>query len=296
MSLEYCPVCHGELAADIKPWHLVCKECHYEGSKLEPRIVERAASGDLDEVAREHALLALRQRNFKVIAHEISRLVPRNEGAVRPRLLDVGCAHGWFMQACEESFDVLGIEPDEAVAIAASKRVGPIRQGFFPDILSSNEKFDVIVFNDVLEHIPDIVSTLRACNKHLSAGGLLVINAPCRLGAIYRFSKLLARSGWSRSFDRMWQLGFPSPHVHYLDTQTVGQLAKAANFEMVKRSKLPSVASEGLYSRIRYSNEISRFKAVLIALAVLLSIPVLRLLPSDIEVWYLRKSGELELG
>lgn len=272
---------------------MVCNQCHYEGSSLEPRIVERAAGGDLDEIAREHALLTLRRRNFAVIADEISRLIRKNEGESRPRLLDVGCAHGWFMQTCEASFDVLGIEPDKAVATAASKRTGPIRQGFFPDLLSDDEKFDVIVFNDVLEHIPDIVSTLRACNRHLSRGGLLVINAPSRKGAIYRIAKIIARLGWLRSFDRMWQFGFPSPHVHYLDTHTVKQLTKSVGFEIVNWSRLPSVTADGLYSRIRYSNEISRLKAVFVAVVVLLSIPLLALLPSDIEVWYLRKGGEL---
>lgn len=293
MSLECCPVCHGELVSGIRPWHLVCSQCHYEGSSLEPRIVEGVAGGELDENAREHALLTLRQRNFTVIAGEISRLIRKSEGEARPRLLDVGSAHGWFMQKCEDSFDVLGIEPDKAVAIAASRRIGPIRQGFFPDVLSDDEKFDVIVFNDVLEHIPDIVSTLRACNGHLSEGGLLVINAPSRLGAIYRFAKVIARLGWPRSFDRMWQLGFPSPHLHYLDTRTVEQLAKGARFEVIKRSRLPSVNADGLYSRIRYSNEISPLKAVFVAFVVLLSIPALALLPSDIEVWYLRKCCEL---
>jgi len=293
MKPDRCPVCHGGLVPDVRAWHLICKQCHYEGSTLEPKINRGATDGGLNEVARKHALLALRQRNFAVIADKISQMVNKEEVGARPRLLDVGCAHGWFMQACEGDFDVLGIEPDKAIATAAANHVGSIRQGLFPHVLSDNEMFNVIVFNDVLEHIPDIVSALRACNKHLLKGGLLVINAPSRLGVIYRFTKFIARLGWPQSFDRMWQAGFPSPHVHYLDTQAVQRLGRGQGFDVIKRSTLPSVAASGLYSRIRYSNTVSRLKAVLITFAVLVSIPVLRLLPSDVEVWYLRKCGEV---
>jgi SAM-dependent methyltransferase len=284
-----CPACGELLVVGVRPWHLTCQNCSYEGSTLESRIIEQTEGGDLDESAREHALETLRQRNFSTIADEISRITRRDATSIRQRLLDVGCAHGWFMQACASRFDVLGIEPDEAVARAAAARVSPIRHGFFPDVLTKEEKFDVIVFNDVLEHIPDITSTLRACSIHLTERGVLVINAPSRLGAIYRLAKFLTRLGWPGSFDRMWQVGFPSPHVHYLDTESISRLAKTGKFEMIGRSRLPSVTIQGLYSRIRYSKEVSPLRATFIALAVMLSIPVLSLLPPDIEVWYLRK-------
>lgn len=291
MKSENCPVCGEVLVPGLRPWHLVCRSCRYESSNLESRIVARTGVIDLDEAAREQALSTLRKRNFADVAVEVADLVWADRSVTRPRLLDVGCAHGWFMQACEERFDVSGIEPDEAVAIEASKRVDSIRKGFFPDVLDNNEMFDVIVFNDVLEHIPAITNTLEACNKHLHRSGLVVINAPCRLGAIYRTTKLMARLGWFQSFERMWQLDFPSPHVHYLDPHSVHHLASKAGFEVIKQTRLPSVSARGLYSRIRYAKDISRMKATILAAAVILSIPALKVLPSDIDVWYLRKTG-----
>lgn len=292
MNAAICPVCREAVVANIRPWHLECPSCHYEGSSLVAHI-GGSPDIELDETSREAALLPLRQRNFRSIAAEISALAKDREVGAHPRLLDVGCAHGWFLQACQPAFDAAGIEPDRAIALAASDRGGHIRQGFFPDVLSGHETFDVIVFNDVLEHIPDVAATLQACNRHLSKNGLLVINAPSRRGAIYRFTKCAARLGFPASFDRMWQLGFPSPHVHYFDTRSIRGLTSAAKFELIKRSRLPSVSAQGLYSRIRYSKEIGPLKASVIALAVLLAIPLLRLLPPDIEIWYFRKRDEV---
>lgn len=290
MKRKTCPACGNVLVAGIRPWHLVCRCCGYEGSSLEPDIGANAGNHVIDEVAREHALSALRHRNFSRIATQISAMVPRSRIGKRPRLLDVGCAHGWFMQACSSNFDVVGIEPDSVVAEATQKRVGPIRQGFFPDVLRADEKFDVVVFNDVLEHIPDVRSAMFACQQHLSSGGLLVINAPCRKGYIYCIAKFMVRCGWPRSFERMWQLGLPSPHVHYFDAHSISRLGTEVGLEVVKQTSLPSVVASGLYSRIWCSRQMSRAKATVIAGSVLLMMPILKVLPSDIEVWYLRKS------
>lgn len=294
MSSSQCPVCGGDLLPEIAPWHLVCVGCRYEGSSLQPSIVARNSDVELDEGSRETALRPLRQQNFQVIAAELASMIGDSSADVRPTLLDVGCAHGWFIEACNRHFDVTGIEPDSRVAKEASERVGPIREGFFPDVLLPEERFDVIAFNDVLEHIPDVADVLLSCNKHLSEGGMLVVNAPNRLGALYRISKVLARVGRPDSFCRMWQHGFPSPHVHYFDARSIAALAAAAGFEMMKRDRLPSVLARGLYSRIRYSSSVSPAKAGVIALGIGALMPILRLLPPDIEVWYFRKRRELK--
>jgi SAM-dependent methyltransferase len=205
------------------------------------------------------------------------------------RVLDVGCAHGWFLEQAQGNYDASGIEPDRDVAKATAARGLHVREGFFPDVLDTDECYDVIVFNDVLEHIPDINATLQACMRHLVPGGLLVINAPNRLGAIYRLSKKLLRLGRSGTFDRMWQFGFPSPHVHYLDTNAILALAERHGFTLLASERLPSVSISGLYSRIRYSKDVSQLKASLLTLAVAAAIPILTVLPPDIKVWFLSR-------
>jgi len=286
-------VCNAKMSIGLRSWHLVCKSCGYEGSTLNDHILDQAPAGDQDEVAREDALETLRRSNFKRLMAAIVERISHAPSLQRPlRLLDVGCAHGWFLEEAIGKYDASGIEPNHDVAKATKARGLHVREGCFPHALDTDEKYDVIVFNDVLEHIPDINATLQACWHHLVPGGLVVINAPNRSGALYRISKKLLRFGRSGAFDRMWQLGFPSPHVHYLDTSTILTLAERHSFSLLASERLPAVSISGLYSRVRYSKEVSPLKASLLTLAVAAAIPILTLLPPDIKVWFLSREQE----
>lgn len=287
MMKQLCPVCEGNLAVGLKPWHLECAACHYEGSDLRPHILEQAEGGDLDESSRETGLAALRKANFSRLALRLKDLCV--QGNNRPKLLDVGCAHGWFLEAVAPDFEPHGVEPDVGVATATRARGHEVASGFFPDALAEDERFDVISFNDVLEHIPDINGTLKAAFEHLNPGGWVIVNAPSRRGFLYRLSRVLTRVGLAGPFERLWQLGFPSPHVHYLDTVVIKALAQRNGFQLESRMTLPSVAVRGLYSRIRYSREVPVVKALALTAAVAMASPLLRALPADIEVWFLRR-------
>lgn len=285
-----CPVCGARLATGLRDWHLSCTGCTYEGSTLEPHILDQAQGGDLDEALRQEGLSGIRQGNFRRLRDKLRTLFASTTGD-RPKLLDVGCAHGWFLQATAEDFTGIGIEPETSVAIATRSRGLVVREGFFPDALAVDERFDVIAFNDVLEHIPDINAALAACARHVAPAGILVVNAPSSRGTLYKISRLLARMGRAGSFERLWQKGFPSPHVHYLDTQCVTKLGRRHGFELEQKMTLPSVAAKGLYARIRFSREVSAPKAVVLTVAITLLTPVLAVLPSDIETWFLRRQA-----
>ncbi|MGB3394203.1 MAG: class I SAM-dependent methyltransferase [Stenotrophomonas sp.] len=241
----------------------------------------------LDEVLREEGLSDLRQRNFAILAEElVARFPQRAEG--RLRLLDVGCAHGWFLQATEAHFEVMGIEPDARVADSAAARGLPVRRGFFPEVLQAGERFDVIVFNDVMEHIPDIVSALQACADVLRPEGVVVINAPARTGVLYRTARLLARMGAPASFERLWQKDFPSPHVHYLDEGSMRAIGTRTGLSLQHSRTLPTLSVKGLYARIRYDRSVSAAKAMALTAVLSVLAPVMRLLPADIKVWMLQ--------
>jgi SAM-dependent methyltransferase len=223
-------------------------------------------------------LASLRLENFKELLAEIDACGPPGS-----RLLDVGCAHGWFLDLASKTYDVLGVEPDQRVGLEAAKPGRPIRLGYFPDALQPNEKFDVIVFNDVLEHIPDLEGALAECHHRLNAKGLLVLNLPSSRGVFYRLARLLNRLGLPGPFERMWQVGLPSPHVHYFHSENLATLLQRKGFLVKKTGRLASVHLKGLYTRLAFTNDgQSLFKKLALYLGILCALPVLRLLPGDI--------------
>jgi len=273
---ENCPVCGGGLSAGYQSWHSVCQNCEYEKADFERNINSVFAHELIDEGARETGLHDLRVHNFKKLLARVRSL--KGSGW----LLDVGCAHGWFLDVAKDDFNVLGVEPDKQVFDATSARGLPVRKGYFPDVLDSTEKFDVIVFNDVIEHIPDLTNVLEACRQHLNEDGLLVLNLPNGGGVLYRLAKFFCRIGFPTFFDRLWQKGLPSPHLHYFRLSNLVELLKQNGFDMQVNGELSTLHLHGLYTRISYTGGYGFITRNLIYLGVVLSLPVLSLLPSDI--------------
>lgn len=284
VMLGTCVVCKGVLSAGRTGWHSVCKACSYEAAALAP-CINMAGEAKIDEDAREIGLRQIRMENFRFLVDHLGRLCHPTQR----RLLDVGCAHGWFLEAARARFDVLGVEPDEFVAARTTARGLPVRVGFFPDVLDETARFDVIVFNDVIEHIPDIRSAIAAVHRHLDAGGLLVLNLPNSRGFFYRTSKLLARFGWAAPFERLWQKDLPSPHVHYFDRRNLARLVASHGFQQVVSTELPSVRARGLLQRIRYAGTSGTVGVYVQYAAALMSLPLVRMFESDIVVSIFRK-------
>ena len=277
MSREICPVCSSNLKEGLQQWHQSCTGCDYEKAMFKPAINLHAEHYRVDEVGRESGLKQLRINNFKLIHREIIQL--KGAGG---RLLDVGCAHGWYLNIAKNDFEVTGLEPDKTIYDLAAKLGLPVRNGYFPDILTADEKFDVIIFNDVIEHIPNINATLDHCRSRLNNGGLLVLNLPSNQGIFYKTSKLLCRFGLTSFFDRMWQKGLPSPHLHYFSQSSLLTILRKHNFSVRGSGNLPSLQASGLYTRITHTGSHNLVSKLLLYALVSLSLPFLSLLPKDI--------------
>jgi 2-polyprenyl-3-methyl-5-hydroxy-6-metoxy-1,4-benzoquinol methylase len=284
-----CIVCGTPQAAGLAAWHATCPACGYESGALKGAINQRGHQDPVNEQEREVGLKALRLENFREIVQYARHYAPS-----AMKLLDVGSAHGWFLETARAHFDVLGVEPDAVVGTRAAERGLPVRPGYFPQALSDGERFDVIVFNDVIEHIPDIRSALSACAERLNAGGILILNLPNSRGFFYRISKLVARLGWSAPFDRLWQKGLPSPHVHYFRPQNLSSLVQQHGFDLMRSAELPALRAKGLLERLRCAGNIPAVSLYAQYFAILCAIPVLRAFPSDIIVCIFKKKPQAD--
>jgi SAM-dependent methyltransferase len=277
MSNNTCPVCHSHLCAGYQKWHFVCKRCSYEKADLQPAINLQSAHEPIDEDARETGLRELRTSNFKELLATIKRFKPSGG-----RLLDVGCAHGWFLDIAGNDFEVLGLEPDRKISEATLQRGLPVRTGYFPDALADSEKFDVLVFNDVIEHIDNIRLTLESCYDRLNENGLLVLNLPSSSGFIYKVSKMFCRFGYTGFFDRMWQKDFPSPHVHYFNLCNLLVFLVHNGFSIETKGTLSSLRLAGLYNRVSHTYNRTRIANMCIYISAALLLPLLKICPGDI--------------
>lgn len=233
-----CLVCNAA-TQPVQNWNWRCSACGTWCSDLQP------AGAEVDTQTRTVGLEALRRQNFRDILDDLARVRPI-EGA---RVLDVGCAHGWFLdEASARGARSVGVEPDAHVAEHARASGHEVHVGFFPEAIDG--EFDIVAFNDVLEHIVDARGTLAAAHDLLAAGGLLSLNIPTSDGIGYRVARLLARIGVQGPFDRFWQRGLPSPHVHYFPREALRRLVTATGFEVVAIHPVRAIARRGLWERV----------------------------------------------
>jgi len=123
-----CPVCDTPMHPLRHDWCFACTTCGFLASNLSPHVGDGQLADIVDEEQREIALVNLRKKNFERILDRIDSLTE----PARRSLLEVGCAHGWFLDAAaKRGYDVHGIEPDASIGALASSKGHDVAIGFF---------------------------------------------------------------------------------------------------------------------------------------------------------------------
>ncbi|MDP9238237.1 MAG: class I SAM-dependent methyltransferase [Chloroflexota bacterium] len=101
------------------------------------------------------------------------------EGA---RILDIGCGLGVYVRKFREFSDqVYGIDIDAKRLVEGAKTTPGTMLSASETLPFRSGIFDVIVLNEVIEHVRDDAATLREALRVLRPGGRIVIYAPNRL-------------------------------------------------------------------------------------------------------------------
>ncbi|GAA4458920.1 class I SAM-dependent methyltransferase [Nibrella saemangeumensis] len=99
-------------------------------------------------------------------------------------ILEFGCADGSFAAKVKEKFDCnyIGVEPLSKYANIARTRLNYVYEITAEEFISSSEgmenKYDVVIFNDVLEHLIDPYTLLKDLRMLLTQGGKVVASIP----------------------------------------------------------------------------------------------------------------------
>ncbi len=273
-SAGLCPVCDAPMTRR-KAWLYACPACRFLKADLPP-----GGGADVE------GLDALRRENFEVVLDRLDSLLRVD----RPRLLDVGCARGMFLDAARRrGIAGTGIEPDADEAAAAGRAGHDVRVGFFPEAVEPGARVDIISFNDTFEHLPDPPAALEVCRRLLEPGGILILNLPNSGGIFYRTAAVLDRLGLSFPLERLWQVHLSSPHLSYFNPQNLTRMAERHGFAEAGRGRIKTVRITGLWARMRAGPSPPLPVAGAVYLAVVVLAPLLRLLPRDIILHFYRK-------
>jgi 2-polyprenyl-6-hydroxyphenyl methylase/3-demethylubiquinone-9 3-methyltransferase len=99
------------------------------------------------------------------------------------KVLDIGCGGGLICEPLARlGADVTGVDPArENIMIATrhAERSGlsiDYRASTVEDLVEKGDSFDVVLAMEVVEHVADVAAFLRACERVLRPGGLLLMS------------------------------------------------------------------------------------------------------------------------
>lgn len=286
-----CPICSGSTrlhltanepsaaprATDDRTRHpdiLRCDACGVAFAALRP--------GD-DLLARQYRESAgnvydQESHSREISARRLLRLVHRY---ARPgRLLDVGCASGFFLQrAALAGWLVTGVEPSRALVRGAAGRLqgnATLVNDTLQDAALPLDSFDVVTAWDVLEHVGDPVAFLRRCRALLRPGGHLFVKTP-DIGSVV-----------ARAFGRRWPL-LLAEHVFYFTSTSLRIAGDRAGLSRVDHGHGVAWFSLGYITRRLIEHRIPGAQRVAVILSRLgagaMAVPVL---PGEIHVIWSR--------
>ncbi len=136
------------------------------------------------------------------------------------RLLEVGCANGYFLNAARTSYEVVGVEPSRWARDHARKRLGiDIADATLEEARFADASFDVVAFIDVIEHVPDPLGMLREAARIVRPGGIVYLVTP----DVESVSARVLGGRW-------W--GLRPAHIYYFSRASMTRMLEKAGFHV----------------------------------------------------------------
>ena len=251
-----CPVCGGAQAKALfarDGFNLIeCNACQLVFVAQDPATIDFQAlygesyyRGGHDAVFSDYTgQEAARRRSARRKLWALRHLPPRM--ARGGRLLDVGCAAGFFLAEAQAWYEVQGVELSAWSSAYARDKLGlKVFTGTLAQALLPSAVFDVITLWDVIEHVPDPVALLADAARVLAPSGSLV----------------LTTGDWGSAYAQRhgvhWHLMTPPWHLTMFSRTTLTQAARRAGLR-VRAVKSEGVAGDGWLWRNPLSLLLSR--------------------------------------
>jgi len=164
--------------------------------------------------------------------------------ACKGRLLDVGCATGFFLDlARSQDWEVLGSEVSEFSARYARERFGlDVRLGTLRQLHLDAASLNAVTMWDVIEHVVDPLGELQEVQRILRPQGILSVITPD------------AGSWMARLLGRRWEeFRRVREHIYFFSRRTMGDMLRKAGLDVVRMESADKVFYLGpAIQRLKY--------------------------------------------
>jgi 2-polyprenyl-3-methyl-5-hydroxy-6-metoxy-1,4-benzoquinol methylase len=257
LSINRCRVCVGSLSLikcirgeetgeDIAVYK--CKGCGSFFSRTEfcQQIPSDISQGSIDGYLNNEDYV--RNRVQDILSYSLKRRWVPNDKA---DFLDIGCGVGWSLVVAEKmGFNTCGVEPMTDASLYANNtlKVNVINSLFRSDLFQ-DKKFDFIMMDQVLEHVPNPAETLVDAFSLLKPGGLFFLSVPpidwsrIMLSMSYQLPRkmveLLEKAEYVNKLTALAKkydaFCYPEGHINNFTTRSIAILAEHCNARLVEQ-------------------------------------------------------------
>lgn len=159
---------------------------------------------------------------------EMQELLPENV----KKVLDVGCGNGAMSAGLKEkqNLEVWGVEFMENEAQKARNKLDRVISNTIEKSIEElpDEYFDVIYFNDVLEHLSNPNKVLEAIKSKLSANGQIISSIPnVRYHKV--FQQYIFKKDWK--YEGAGVMDFT--HLRFFTSKSIREMYEEAGYDIV---------------------------------------------------------------
>lgn len=115
-----------------------------------------------------------------------------NPNEISMRICDVGCGNGSFLKSLNNYWSKFGVEPGKAEEHLVEDKSINFFSGLLKDSPFTKNSMDIIIYNDVFEHLINPIEEINVAKQFLSENGKLVILT----GNATSFNAKLAGKAW----------------------------------------------------------------------------------------------------
>lgn len=247
-----CPVCGNSNRSRLKSYWAMDKYKLYKCENCS-MVWEAASQIDLHSQYKKSYFMNENPKGgytnyfdgMKINRKTFSDRLGRIEGKIGSmgKLLDVGCALGDCLIEAKKSGwkETRGIEVSKYAAEYAKKRGLNVKNGYLKKNSYPKNYFDVILYQDVIEHISDPLDEVKKAKSFLKPGGLLFMVTPDVDGI------------WHKLLGKSWYHYKPGEHVTYFSQRSLAKLYEMAGLKKTKTRKTYHVLSlEYIFNRLKY--------------------------------------------
>lgn len=221
-----CPLCDRapvEFATDYQGFHLCrCPECglQFQSPRLTfDELADKVYTEDYCPGHEESASDVAYKRQLRNFESLVGK---------KGRVLDVGCGNGSFLRFAERNgWEVFGA--DIRLSPETANLTCPLYEGRLPEIDFGGQKFDVIRFNHVIEHLQNPLIELARCRELLSPGGIVFVGVPNLAGVSPRIKNLQSRLGIKK---KAWRHYAATHHLYFFTPSTLRRMIDKAGFSV----------------------------------------------------------------